>query len=109
MPFVPSNPEVYGIKEQQVVLHRTEPEPMTVDVEVGVSASGKPFHTVKVRNATDPTAAVNAVQDALNDLEFTADKLALDKIATILREYDPQAANLIPHIWAVLESTGREE
>lgn len=51
-----------------LTIHRSEPEPTTTDVEVGVSASGKLFYTVKVRNATTPAEAVRLAQEAREQL-----------------------------------------
>jgi hypothetical protein len=91
------------------VIHRSEPEPMTVDVEVGVSASGKDFWTVKVRNAQNPEgAALSAKMTALElNAEMTRDKQALDWAAETLRTHEGTPLEILQEIAKIVATTGR--
>lgn len=77
-------------EQVQVVIHRTEPEPPTVDIETGISASGKDFFTIKVRNATTHDEAVMMAMAARYEYDrlMERDRQALDELATIIGGLD---------------------
>lgn len=80
-----AKPKWEGPPNASVVIHRTEPEAPTVDIETGISASGKEFFTVKVRNADNPDEAVTMAMAARYELDamMARDKDALDYIAAL--------------------------